>query len=178
MSLTPLIPIAGVALRTLASKAVESLSDGLAFAREFAAGHAPTKTNAVDSGIAENLHSEIGRPSDLRGELLRFEQLRRETDTAIDQFQQTLLKRLSAAGIDLSKPIQLQSDGFDGIAVGAEHPQWSQIEQLLADDPQLSQAFHDLAQRVRDLQSEDSDPLDFQLVLDRNHARVKFMGDT
>ena len=64
--------------------------------------------------------------------------------------------KLQQAGMLLTQPVSLVSDGLAGIAVGGDHPQADSIEQILRADMTLERDFDRLA---RDYQSQCGDEL-------------------
>ena len=59
---------------------------------------------------------------------------RSDLDEDVADLSRRILQRLSAAGIDLTIPIELRTDGTGGVAVDDPHPQRAEIEQLIATD--------------------------------------------
>jgi len=123
--MSPVGAILGSAAVTIGRGVAAAAGDGLSFASELlkaVGGERPAKQAAP----AEN-------PLTARIEALR-ERLRRY---------------LSAAGIELSQPVELTSDGLGGIAVGA-HPQQAAIEAALNSDVLLERDFQQLVQDTSD----------------------------
>ncbi len=63
----------------------------------------------------------------------------------ISELAQRLRQHLAAAGIRLSQPVELISNGQGGIAVAGGHPQQAAIAQALAGDVLLESEFNRLA---------------------------------
>jgi hypothetical protein len=63
----------------------------------------------------------------------------------IDALRDRLRRFLAAAGVDLSQPVELVSDGLGGIAVAGPHPQQAAIEAALDSDVLLERDFQQLA---------------------------------
>jgi hypothetical protein len=59
--------------------------------------------------------------------------------------QQRVQQQLAAAGIQLTQPVDLVSNGQGGIAVAAPHPQQAAIEEALGSDVLLERDFNQLA---------------------------------
>ena len=132
MPISPLIPAAGAA-GIFAARAAKSLAGGVSFADVFrkadAAQPSPAQPAADQASVPASGNSGTGAdPQKLLGD-----------------FQSLLAKKLTAAGIDLSKPIELHATGDDNVQVNSENPDWPRIEQLLSGDPELKDAFHRLA---------------------------------
>jgi len=62
-----------------------------------------------------------------------------------DELGQQIERQLAAAGIQLSEPVELISDGQGGIAVATEHPQAAAIQAVLSSDILLERDFNMLA---------------------------------
>ena len=69
----------------------------------------------------------------------------------IDALRDRIRRQLAAAGIDLSKAVELVSDGLGGIAVAGPHPQQAAIENALESDVLLESEFDRLASDFADL---------------------------
>ncbi|MBW8885892.1 MAG: hypothetical protein JF612_14210, partial [Planctomycetia bacterium] len=54
-------------------------------------------------------------------------------------------QQLAAAGIQLTQPVDLVSNGQGGIAVAGPHPQQAAIEEVLGSDILLERDFNNLA---------------------------------
>jgi hypothetical protein len=63
----------------------------------------------------------------------------------IDAMQQRIQQQLATAGIQLSQPVDLVSNGQGGIAVAGPHPQQAAIEEVLGSDVLLERDFNNLA---------------------------------
>lgn len=62
-----------------------------------------------------------------------------------DELSQRIERQLTAAGIHLSEPVELISDGAGGITVAAEHPQSAAIQAALSTDILIERDFTMLA---------------------------------
>ena len=62
-----------------------------------------------------------------------------------DELRQRIERQLAAAGIQLSEPVELISNGVGGIAVAGSHPQQAAIEEALGSDVLLERDFNQLA---------------------------------
>lgn len=142
MSLSPLISIAGAALGTLAISAASKLTGGLSFA-EILHLNKSEKT-ADDKSTADEAAAGLDEFLSAGGSV-GIQQIELAAQKALQQFQKQLNELLAAQGIDLSQPINLQSDQFGGIDLTNDHPQRAQIEQLLADHPELGEQFNELS---------------------------------
>ena len=116
----------GTAAVTAGRGAAVAVGNGLSFAAQLlrAAGGPGVADSAVGS-------LSTSQPDDL---------FRR-----IDAFRERIRRQLAAAGIQLSQPVELHSDGLGAIAVAEDHPQQSAIEELLAGDYLLQRDFQQLA---------------------------------
>lgn len=63
----------------------------------------------------------------------------------IDEMRQRVERQLAAAGIQLTEPVELVSNGMGGIAVAGLHPQQAAIEVALGSDVLLERDFNQLA---------------------------------
>ena len=141
MSLSPLIPIAGAALGSLAISAASKLPGGLSFLEILHLNKSEKTTD--DKSTADEAAAGLDGLLSLGS--VSVQQIQDQAQTALQQFQEQLNQLLAAQGIDLSQPINLKSDQFGGIDLTNDHPQRAQIEQLLADHPELAQQFNELS---------------------------------
>lgn len=114
----------GAAAVVAARGTAAAVGGGLSFAAELlkaAGGEAPAAQ--TDSAAARWLDDFTQRASALA------ERIRRH---------------LAAAGIELSQPLELTSDGLGGIALAWPHPQQAQIEEVLSRDMHLARDFNHL----------------------------------
>ncbi len=141
MSLSPLIPIAGPAIASLAAKSIEQLSDGLSFADVL---------RQVVGQSGESPSAQAASASKAAGEsgLLN---LRDSAFAALQKLKSFALSRLSSAGVDTSRPIRVHVDAFDRVTVQDDHPDRAKIQRLLETDQKLMDAFEQLAERLRDV---------------------------
>jgi siderophore synthetase component len=79
-------------------------------------------------------------------------QLRSQTAQLLANFRGQLNQLLAENGIDTSQPISLQADATGGVQVTSNHPQKDAIEELLADNSELSDTFNQLQQNYALLQ--------------------------
>src|SRR5262245_46454572 len=106
---------------------------------------------AVGNGLsfaAELVRATAGSPStagDNSGEAARAAIQQR-----IGELRQRIARHLAEAGIQLSQPVELISDGQGGIAVAGSHPQQSAIEEALNSDVLLERDFHRLVEEYAD----------------------------
>jgi hypothetical protein len=63
----------------------------------------------------------------------------------MDAMQQRVQQQFAAAGIQLTQPVELISNGAGGIAVAGPHPQQAAVEDLLGSDILLERDFNQLA---------------------------------
>jgi hypothetical protein len=88
-------------------------------------------------------------------------------------FSDLLKRKLAAAGIDAAGPIELTDLGEDQVRVGSDNPTWAKIEQLLAGDPSLRNAFQKVAGAFA---SQNPAPGEhFRLTLAGEQANVTFV---
>src|SRR5262245_16413264 len=102
----------GAAALTFGRGAVGAVGDGVSFATELVRGE-NSQTNAAQE-------SEQAAQTALK---LRCQEL-----------SDRIGRQLTAAGIPLSEPIELVSNGQGGIAVASDHPQRAAIEAALGSD--------------------------------------------
>ena len=116
----------GAAALTLGRGAAGAMGNGLSFAAELlrAAGGAPsTADRAPDASAAQQKAIKL----------------------QIDEMGQRIQQQLAAAGIQLTQPVALTSNGQGGIAVAGPHPQQAAIEEILGSDILLERDFNNLA---------------------------------
>lgn len=115
----------GAAALTVGGGALGAVSNGLSFAAELfkAAGGGANTAEAKNDPVT-----------------LQKAALQQRTDALRAQLQQ----QLSAAGISLSQPVELVSNGQGGIAVAGAHPQQAAIEAALGSDVLLERDFNQL----------------------------------
>jgi hypothetical protein len=113
---------------------LETLRDAITERRE----------NSLDArGAGEfELDAFSGNPalSRLQDAALRARELRDETA----EFAEQLRSKLAAAGIDVTSPLELKTDGQQ-VLLDDPHPQRAKVEALFAADAELANAFHELA---------------------------------
>lgn len=134
MSLSPLIPIAGIAAGSLAAEVVRQTREGLSFINVFGRQDEPaTSADCTGDGpfmavnaVADQSHEQLQQ---------MLESLRRE-----------LVVALGIAGIDTSRPIALQTSRAGGIVVDPSHPQAGEIERLLLEHPDLASEIRNVLQ--------------------------------
>jgi hypothetical protein len=114
--------------------AAGAVSEGLSFATELLRGA---------SGAEASADEVAGEPNRSAGLLQRIAAL-------ADRIRQ----QLAAAGIGLSQPVELVSDGLGGIALAGPHPQQAAIEDLLASDVLLQRDFNNLRREHEALRAE------------------------
>lgn len=125
MASAALWPIMGAAGIGLARAATSAVNDSLSFAAELAQGLAPSEESSATS-----------EPTAAEREQ---EQLRQRIEALANRIKQ----QLAAAGVDVTQPLVLTSDGLGGIAA-TEHPQRAAIESLLESDVLLLRDFERL----------------------------------
>ena len=152
MSLVALLPAAANSVTTAIARATKSVGDGISFTASLA-----LPTAAAPPTPAAPLVVKL--PPDLQA--------------ALDRFSSALRVKLAAAGIDTSPAVELSHDVLGGVAVGGNRPDQSVIEQLIQDDPQLQQSFHDLAAQIQKLASA-ADPLASALGWDATLATQNY----
>jgi hypothetical protein len=116
----------GAAAVTVGRGAIGAVSNGLSFASELlraTGGGTPAQaSNAPDPAA-------VARDA--------FKQ-------RTDAIQQRIGQQLAAAGIQLTQPVDLVSNGQGGIAVAPPHPQQAAIEEVLGSDVLLERDFNQL----------------------------------
>jgi hypothetical protein len=124
---------AGAAAFTLGSSALAAAGRGLSFAAELAREATSIPAKADQPGMSAN-------PTPASAS--------KATDQAADVLRERITQRLSEAGVPLSQPVTLVSNGQGGIAVVGPHPQQAQIEEALGSDLLLERDFNQLASQV------------------------------
>jgi hypothetical protein len=115
-------PIAGVAGIGLARAATAAVSEGFSFAAELARGLTP---------------------SDVASEPSAAEQQKEQLQQRMEALVARIKRQLSEAGIDVTQPLTLTSDGLGGFTA-ADHPHRAAIESLLESDVLLLRDFDQL----------------------------------
>jgi hypothetical protein len=121
----------GAAAVAVGSGALGAVSNSLSFAAELARA----AKGSPGSAPSQN------RPPDPRTAL----------EPRIVELRQRAEERLREAGIDLSQPVELTTNGHGGIAVAEPHPQQAAIEAALASDVLLEHDFNKLAREYAEL---------------------------
>ena len=154
MSPLMLLPWAGTAT-TLARGAAQALGESLSFAATLGNFGASTETEAAAENAAQLADQERG------------------FHLAAEKFRELLQRALSAAGVDLTVPLEIKSDGLGGIQAAGDHPDRRLIEQVLSGDTSLQQQFQSLANDYAKLHSEfDLRHDDFGLLIADGQAHV------
>jgi hypothetical protein len=116
----------GAAALTLGRGAASAVGNGLSFAAELlraASGGSTSTEQATDASAAAQKALQL----------------------QIDEMQQRIQQQLAVAGIQLTQPVDLVSNGQGGIAVAGPHPQQTAIEEVLGSDILLERDFNNLA---------------------------------
>ncbi len=124
MSLTALLPAAIPGLAVLSAGVARVAASGLSFAAMLADPAETLPTAAISP-------SKPDLPAELQKEL--------------EQFAAMLKERLGGMGKSLSGPVELSADGLGGIEARGEEQDSRAVENLLAQDQELSSAFWQLA---------------------------------
>jgi hypothetical protein len=154
--MTPLtmLPLVGVAAGVLGRGLSNALSDSLSFAA------------SLRQGEAEEEQPAACEPANLAASEQTFQ-------AALDRFRDHLASQLTAAGVNLSGPIELQSDGLGGVQVAGDHPQRAQIEQAISGNFSLQQEFQALSGQYAGLHPQfDPQHSDFGLLLAGDRLQV------
>ncbi len=78
-----------------------------------------------------------------------------QAQIALNAFQKKLLPLLSAAKVDTSQEIHLESDGQGGIRVAGNSPDADKITAVLSEHPELAVQFESLQQQFQKLRAAD-----------------------
>ena len=103
---------------------------------------------AVGNGLsfASELLRAAGAPAAAAdGQPLAAANDRASLTQRIDELRERIRRQLAAAGIRLTQPVELTSNGAGGIAVAPDHPQLAAIEKALGSDFLLEHDFNQLA---------------------------------
>src|SRR6185503_3830929 len=121
----------GVAAVTVGRGAATAVGNGLSFASELlkAAG-SPAAAGDNNASATANERAALTQ--------------------RIDAIKDRIRQQLAAAGISLTQPVELSSNGAGGIAVAAGHPQHAAIEAALGNDYLLEHDFNQLAGNYSD----------------------------
>ena len=118
---------------------------------------AETATNATES-FADVMRNLLADPNDTEAQAaeattrlssmaaaepgtINIEDLRRNAETTLEQFQAQLKQRLAEAGIETSFEFKLVTDGSGSVRLAEDHPYKEEIELALAADEELSATF-------------------------------------
>lgn len=138
MSLPSLIPLGAGVAGALAGRGIADSSRGQSFLEVLQSALLPGNRTAQDSPqVVETdiAGKEVAGSGKDRSELVE----------EMAELSRRLLQRFAAAGIDLTIPIELRSDGFGGVIVDDPHPQRTEIERLIAADRELTDAFQSVS---------------------------------
>lgn len=122
---------AGSAAVTIGRGAAAALGNSLSFAGELA------KTASSSIAPADSSSKQAGG-------------LPAELSQRISDLTERIRRHLAAAGVQLSKSVELVGDGLGGIVVGGDHPQQGAIERALGEDVLLERDFARLAGDYRE----------------------------
>jgi hypothetical protein len=161
MGLSPLLPIAGATVSSLAGKALDTISRGPSF--------------------LEVLRGAVGAdnsPADVRDAATESSSSPEELAEDLKTLVRKLEASLRAVRANSSVPIELKSDGRGGVVLENPHPARAAIEQILVNDATLREEFHRLAARTialhgREEPSASGETEDFRLRLDDDGGRVR-----
>ena len=144
MSLSPLLPIAGAAVGSIASRVTEGISNSFAdvLQRMRLPGESAASGQNPDS-LRTNSGSSVGGPTD---------------SAALERFRIALTQQLDVAGVDLSKPVHLRGDGFGRLVLQGDHPDRAIIEMVLHENVSLAAMFNELAAEHLPPRDAGSDP--------------------
>lgn len=132
-----LLPVIGVAGIGLARAAADAVKEGLSFA------------------------AELARGPDANAQIANADLERQRMQQQIEALAARIKQQLADAGIDVSQPLTLTSDGLGGIAAH-DHPQKAAIEELLESDFLLLRDF----ERLKDeYEASEGHSDDFRLIV-------------
>lgn len=106
------------------------------------------------SSVDPKLRSVLEDISEQGGNVL--ETLERNVDNLQDGFLNTLHEKMADAGITMQEKITLRLEGNDDVIVKGDHPDKDAIENILAENSELKNAFTEIATQsglARDLRS-------------------------
>ncbi|MGL6194184.1 MAG: hypothetical protein ACRC2T_05115 [Thermoguttaceae bacterium] len=75
----------------------------------------------------------------------RGEMLSQMLQVKLQSFQSDFMQKMNAAGVDTSKPIDLQKNDAGNLLVANDHPDKAQIDQILAENPEFAGKFQELS---------------------------------
>jgi len=155
MTISPVASIAAAAGSSLVGAASKSLAD-------------------ATGSFVEVLRSALDRSEDATK--LHRDKLHDRAEAELVQFRTILQDRLDEAGVTTLIEFQLAADAMGGVRIVGDHPFKQQIEQVLAADPQLADAFHRLGATYNELRAADGEPVSphFRLTIDGDAAEVSF----
>lgn len=81
----------------------------------------------------------------------RRKELQQSLRERLNSFHAKLTPRLRDSGIQRVPPILLNPDGFGGVHVDIDHPQFATIEALFERDPALRQEFREITEAASEL---------------------------
>jgi hypothetical protein len=129
----------GAAALTVGRGAVGAVGNGLSFAAEL--------VRAASGGSADAAQAQ-GRQAEAAKAAIK---------SRTDELRQRVEQQLAAAGVQLSQPVDLVSNGQGGIAVAGPHPQQAAIEEAVGSDVLLERDFNQLASDYSDFAAASGD---------------------
>lgn len=130
-----LLPLAAAAAHLVVRGVSDAVQEGTSFAHMLAAPQpaTPSQQNSVPKAAANNA-PELTNNS----RLIRWKTASQNLDTQAESVRRLLVGKLAAHGIELSEPVELQTDAAGHLLVANNHPNRAEIEQLLESDPTLA----------------------------------------
>src|SRR5262245_52775725 len=123
----------GAAALTVGRGALGAVGQGLSFSAELIRAASGTKAESAEANARE---ADAAKAA-----------IERRTD----ELRERIGRQLAAAGIRLSQPVELMSNGQGGIAVAGPHPQQAAIEEALGSDVLLERDFNRIASDYSEL---------------------------
>jgi hypothetical protein len=117
----------GAAALTVGRGALGAVGQGLSFSAELVRAASGTTADSAEANARE------------------AEAEKAAIKVRTDELRERIGRQLAAAGIRLSEPVELISNGQGGIAVAGPHPQQAAIEEALGSDILLERDFNQLA---------------------------------
>lgn len=125
--LAPLIPLAATSLSPLVRAVGDQVGSAFSFLEQLRTGASNSEALAPVSPETGTLESKLS--------------------ASLQQFHDQVIRRLAAAGVDVSLPIELSLNAQGQLAVTSAHPDLLRIEQELNQGGEFSAAFSQLAQQ-------------------------------
>jgi hypothetical protein len=148
----------------------------LPFASLFEAASSEAR-RAADKSILHSVQ-RANSSSLLAGQPSSPLELQRNAEATLGNLNRRLQQLFQAADVDTSIEVKLVSNASGGIEVAASHPDKEEIEQVLAQHPELAQQFHEMMDLFSRLQASTAGGLSapasgaMTMIISQQNARI------